>query len=109
MECVEQCVVVAGITMMPELCVDNWGTVVEVSSFIVKRVDDVVRSQMLPVCMAIDCKFYLVIHGWCSGRIGPMHDCSKWSGWLGLGSSWSGFGPTTFSQTKLTHAHFEYT
>ena len=90
MECGEQCVVVAGITMMPELCVDNWGTVVEVSSFIVKRVDDRARSQMSPVCMA-----------WCSGRIGPIHDCSKWSGWLG-------FGPTTFLQTKLTHAHFEY-
>ena len=54
MECGEQCVVVAGITMMPESCADNWGTVVEVSSFIVKRVDDVVRSQMLPVCMAVN-------------------------------------------------------
>ena len=34
MECGEQYVIVAGITMMPELCVDNWGTVwtqVEVS------------------------------------------------------------------------------
>ena len=26
MECGEQCVVVTGITVMPELCVDNWGT-----------------------------------------------------------------------------------
>ena len=26
MECGEQCVVVAGITMMPELRADNWGT-----------------------------------------------------------------------------------
>ena len=26
MECGEQCVIMAGITMMPELCVDNWGT-----------------------------------------------------------------------------------
>ena len=24
MECGEQCVIVAGITMMPELCADNW-------------------------------------------------------------------------------------
>ena len=36
MECGEQCVVgiITGITMMPELCADNWGTVstwVEVS------------------------------------------------------------------------------
>ena len=34
MECGEQCVIQAGITMMPELCADNWGTVstwVEVS------------------------------------------------------------------------------
>ena len=27
MECGEQCVVMAGIGMMPELCADNWGTV----------------------------------------------------------------------------------
>ena len=27
MECGEQCVQIAGITMMPELCADNWGTV----------------------------------------------------------------------------------
>ena len=27
MECGEQCVIMAGITMMPELCADNWGTV----------------------------------------------------------------------------------
>ena len=25
MECGEQCVVMAGITMMPELCADSWG------------------------------------------------------------------------------------
>ena len=34
MECGEQCVIITGITMMPELCADNWGTVstqVEVS------------------------------------------------------------------------------
>ena len=31
MECGEQCVTMAGIVMMPELCADNWGTVVEVS------------------------------------------------------------------------------
>ena len=31
-----------------------------------------------------------------------VHGRSKWLGW-------SGFGPTTFSQTKLAHAHFEYT
>ena len=27
MDCGEQCVMMAGITMMPELCADNWGTV----------------------------------------------------------------------------------
>ena len=43
MECGEQCVIMAGIIMMPELCADNWGTVVEVSSFIGKRIGDVVR------------------------------------------------------------------
>ena len=38
MECGEQCVrIITGITMMPELCADNWGTMltqVEVSQFI---------------------------------------------------------------------------
>ena len=36
MECGEQCVIETGITMMPELCADNWGTVstqVQVSWF----------------------------------------------------------------------------
>ena len=41
MECGEQCVMMAGITMMPELYADNWGMVVEVSSFIEKRAGDV--------------------------------------------------------------------
>ena len=27
MECGEQCVMISGIVMMPELCADNWGTV----------------------------------------------------------------------------------
>ena len=27
MECGEQCVIITGITMMPESCADNWGTV----------------------------------------------------------------------------------
>ena len=27
MECGEQCVTLAGVAMMPELCADNWGTV----------------------------------------------------------------------------------
>ena len=27
MECGGQCVIVAGMTMMPRSCVDNWGTV----------------------------------------------------------------------------------
>ena len=27
MECGEECVIGAGITMMPELCADSWGTV----------------------------------------------------------------------------------
>ena len=26
MECGEQCVIMAGIIMMPKLCADNWGT-----------------------------------------------------------------------------------
>ena len=38
MECGEQCVqIITGITVMPELCADNWGTMstqVEVSWFI---------------------------------------------------------------------------
>ena len=33
--------IVAGITMMPELCADNWGMVEEVSSFTEKRTGDV--------------------------------------------------------------------
>ena len=36
MECGEQCVVITGITMMPELCADNWdmmSTQVKVSLF----------------------------------------------------------------------------
>ena len=40
MDCGEQCVIEAGITMMPESCADNWGTMstqVEVSSYIGKR------------------------------------------------------------------------
>ena len=56
MECGEECVAVpgiTGITMMPELCADNWGTVstqVEVSSFIGKRTGD--ESDVS--CMAMD-------------------------------------------------------
>ena len=46
MECGEQCVTVAGITMMPELCADNWGTV-EVS--LKKDWQCVDRSQILSV------------------------------------------------------------
>ena len=37
MECGELCVVVAGIALRPELCVDNWGTMstqVEVSYYL---------------------------------------------------------------------------
>ena len=52
MECGEQCVRVAGITMMPELCADNWGTVstqVKVGSCIGKRIGDVTRRQVLLV------------------------------------------------------------
>ena len=41
MECGEQCVIMAGITMMPESCADNWGMVEKVSSFIEKRTGDV--------------------------------------------------------------------
>ena len=53
MDCGEQCVIMAGITMMPELCADNWGTVstqMEVGSYIGKRNGDVTRSQ---ICMVI--------------------------------------------------------
>ena len=43
MECGEQCVVPGGgITMMPELCADNWGTVstwVEVSCWFIQMGD----------------------------------------------------------------------
>ena len=40
MDCGEQYVIMAGITMMPKLCADNWGTMstqVEVGSYIGKR------------------------------------------------------------------------
>ena len=55
MECGEQCVVsgITGITMMPELCADNWDTmstqveVCKLYSFIRKRIGEVTRSQML--------------------------------------------------------------
>ena len=42
MECGEQCVILSGITMMPELCADNWGTVstwVEVSCWFIQMGD----------------------------------------------------------------------
>ena len=54
MECGEQYVIITGITMMPELCADSWGTMsieVEVSSFIGKRIGSVVRSEILLVCI----------------------------------------------------------
>ena len=44
MECGEQCLAFTGITMLPELCADNWGTVstqVKVSS---GKIDDLTRS-----------------------------------------------------------------
>ena len=44
MECGEQCVVITGITMMPEFCADNWGTVVEVRWFIWERIGDVDKN-----------------------------------------------------------------
>ena len=37
MECGEECVIMVGISTMPELCADNWGTMsmqVEVSFFV---------------------------------------------------------------------------
>ena len=40
MECGEQCLALTGMTTMPELCADNWGTMstqVKVSSFLVKN------------------------------------------------------------------------
>ena len=40
MECGEQCLAMTGITIMPELCADNWGTMstqVKVSSFLWKN------------------------------------------------------------------------
>ena len=43
MECGGQCVKVAGITMIPELCANNWG-MVEVSSFIEKRTGSEVET-----------------------------------------------------------------
>ena len=51
MECGEQCVLVAGIKMMPELCADNWDTMwtqVKVSLFIHLE-GDVASSRMLHV------------------------------------------------------------
>ena len=41
-----------------------------------KRIGGVTRSQMLPVCIAIDCFIsflvmrLVVVHGWCLARIG---------------------------------------
>ena len=51
MECGGQCVIQAGMTVMPELCADNWGTVStqeEVGLCIGKRIGDVTRRQILP-------------------------------------------------------------
>ena len=46
MECGEQCVMlVTGITMMPELCADNWGTVsTQVQVSLGEEIGDVARS-----------------------------------------------------------------
>ena len=47
MECGEQCVILAGITMMPELCADNWGTLTqEVNKLFRKKNSYVAMSQM---------------------------------------------------------------
>ena len=50
MECGEQCVTMAGITMMPELCADNWGTVSTQEEVCCQfiQMGDVANSQMLP-------------------------------------------------------------
>ena len=46
MECGEQCVIMAGITMMPELCADNWGMMsTTVSCIVCKRIGDLGRSK----------------------------------------------------------------
>jgi len=47
MECGEQCVILAGIPMMPELCADNWGTLTqEVNKLFRKKNSYVAMSQM---------------------------------------------------------------
>ena len=52
MEYGEQYVVVTGgITMMPELCADNWGIWVEVSYWM--KVVDIARGQMFATCVGI--------------------------------------------------------
>ena len=61
MECGEQCVLVAGIKMMPELCADNWDTMwtqVKVSLFIHLE-SDVASSRMLHVWYScfVECGF----------------------------------------------------
>ena len=60
MKCGQQCVVLAGIKMLPQLCADNWGTAstqVKVSSHFWKKID-VTKGQMLPVYVS-----YFVMQG----------------------------------------------
>ena len=78
MECGEQCVQIAGITMMPELCADNWGTVstqVKVR-FILKEsylpVNPYVKRSIMWFCEArsiaaleVDCMFYALSAACC--------------------------------------------
>ena len=71
MECGEQCVIETGITMMPELCADNWGTVstqVQVSWFgksdlatVIYSVNFLRHCQRFVYCLKAWSK--LVLHG----------------------------------------------
>ena len=53
MECGEQCVIITGITMMPELCADNWDMMSTTVSYSLYNIDDLV-----------ECKESLVLQGY---------------------------------------------
>ena len=50
MECGEQCVMITGITMMQELCADNWDIWVKVISFIhCEKIVDIAYVTCVPI------------------------------------------------------------
>ena len=68
MECGELCVTMVGITMMLELCADNWGTMstqVRLSSFW-EKIGTVAKDQSLSVFHRLYMCKYSVMCGYCS-------------------------------------------